>query len=235
MSGTLYLVGVGTGDPELLTLKAARVLREVKIIAYGQKAKKKSRALEIAQNFLHPKVKYLPIDIPMETQRQPAQTAYDNLAQNIQTELKAGQDVAYICEGDPLFYGSAMYLIERMDSEINIKIIPGITSPLAASAAIKRPLCARNEVLKILPATLSDEVLIKELENAQSVAIIKVGRHFNLIKNILEKTLHSNGAMIVENASCKNERITRLSDFSDSELPYFAIILCYKGDETWGR
>ena len=235
MSGTLYLVGVGTGDPELLTLKAARVLGEIKVVAYGQKTNQSSRALEIAQGFLHPKVKYLPIDIPMQTQRKPAQTAYDNLAKHIQAKLNIGQDIAYICEGDPLFYASAMYLIERMDKNTNIEIISGITSPLAASAAIKRPLCARNEMLKILPATLNDAALIKELENAPSAAIMKVGRHFNRIKNILEKTAHANGAMIVENASCENQRIIKLNDYPKDELPYFAIILCYKGDENWGK
>ncbi len=235
MSGTLYLVGVGAGDPELLTLKAARLLREIKVVAYGQKINQSSRALEIAQGFLHPKVKLLPLDIPMEIKREPAQIAYDNLAKHMQDELNLGQDVAYICEGDPLFYGSSMYLIERMDKNINIEIIPGITSPLAASAAIKRPLCARNEVLKILPATLSDEALMKELENAQSVAIMKIGRHFNRIKNILEKTAFANSAMIVENASYKNQRIIRLNDYPKDELPYFAIVLCYKGDENWGE
>jgi len=235
MSASLFLVGVGTGDPELLTLKAVRVLSEVKIIAYGQKPNTPSFSLEIAKLHLRKDVRFLPIDIPMKIEREPAKNAYDNLAKTMLRYLEQGKDVAYLCEGDPLFYASAMYLISRMKKDINIEIISGITSIAASSAAIKRPLCARNEIFKVLPAPLENEVILAELETAQAVAIIKVGRHFMRIKSLLEKSGHAENAMIIENASGVNERIISLNEYSKNELPYFASILCYKGDEKWGK
>jgi len=235
MSGSLFLVGVGTGDPELLTLKAVRILSEVKIIAYGQKPNTPSFSLEIAREYLREDAQFLPIDIPMKVEREPAQNAYDILVKTMLKYLEQGENVVYLCEGDPLFYGSAMYLIARIKKEINVEIISGITSVAASSAAIKRPLCARNEIFKVLPAPLEDKVILDELKTAQAVAIIKVGRHFMRIKSLLEKSGHAENAMIIENASGADERITLLNDYSKNELPYFASILCYKGDEAWGK
>ena len=231
MSATLYLVGVGPGDAELLTLKAARILGEISIIAYGQKENEQSIALNIVKDFLRSDVKTLPINIPMKIEKEPAQLAYDRGAKQMLKHLQKGKDVAYICEGDALFYGSAIHLLERMPSEIEIKIIPGISSPNAASASLKMPLTRRNEILKTLPATLSNEELLSEMKTAKTIALIKVGRHFLRIKKLLEKTDFGKNAMIVENASRINERIIKLSDYSENSLPYFAIILAQREEK----
>ncbi len=235
MIGTLYLVGVGTGDPELLTIKAVRILKETPVISFGQKPNTSSRALGIAKNFLSKDAILLPINIPMEIKREPAKKAYDEAAKKIEQHLKEGQNVAYICEGDPLFYASAMYLIERLKSKIKIEVIPGITSLQAASSALVQPLVSRNEILKILPATLDDERLLVELKNAQAVALIKIGRHFARIKNLLKKSGHIEGAKIVINASCENQQIINVGDYDKDELPYFAIIISHKGGEVWSE
>ena len=103
----------------------------------------------------------------MSVDRAPAQAAYDAAAETIGAHLRAGQDVAYLCEGDPLFYGSAMYLLSRLAAVVPVRVIPGVTSLTAAAAAIARPLAARNEVLKVLPAPLPDAVLRAELADAE--------------------------------------------------------------------
>ncbi len=229
MSGTLYFVGVGTGDPELLTLKAARILGEVKNIVYIQKPKTKSLAYEITKNHINKNARLLPFDMVMENERFRANKTYDEIAKEILVLLNKGQDVAYICEGDSLFYGSVNYLLERISNDILVEIIPGISSPQAASAALKRPLIMGNEIFKILPAILDDEVLLNELQGAKSVAILKVGRHIKRIKNLLEKTDFLASAKVVEYASSEKERYFGLIDFKDNELPYFAIILCRRG------
>lgn len=235
MSGTLYLVGTGPGDPELLTLKAARILGSADVIAYPQKQGEPSLSFRIAESHLNRQAELLPVEIPMAVEREPAQAAYDNLAEVLLERLEAGKPVAYLCEGDPLFYGSAMYLIARIGEAAKIVVIPGITSLTATAAAIGRPLAARNDVLKVLPATLDDERLRKELQGTEAIALIKLGRHFDRVRSLLEDTGHAENAMIIEHATGKNERITALKDFASDARPYFATILCYRGGEAWAK
>lgn len=234
-NGTLHLVGVGPGDPELLTLKAARLLASVPVVAYPTTGEGSALALQIATMHLSASAEHLPVAIPMSVERGPAQAAYDGAAQAILAHLQAGRDVAWLCEGDPLFYGSAMYLVARVGAHAPIAVVPGVTSLTAAAAAIGRPLAARNEMLKILPAPLDDETLRSELEATPAAAIIKVGRHFDRVRNLLVETGHAAGAMVVEHATSPRQRITRLADFAHDERPYFSTILCYRGDEAWGR
>jgi precorrin-2/cobalt-factor-2 C20-methyltransferase len=234
-SGTLYLVGVGPGDPELLTLKAARLLGSVPVVAYPTTGDGAALALDIARAHLNPAALHLPVAIPMAVERGPAQAAYDEAAVAILDQLAAGRDVAWLCEGDPLFYGSAMYLVARVAAAAPVLVIPGVTSLTAAAAAIGRPLAARNETLKVLPAPLDDAALRAELEAAPAVAIIKVGRHFDRIRALLAETGHAAGAMVVEHATTARQRITPLSAFGHNERPYFSTILCYRGTEAWGQ
>lgn len=234
-NGTLHLVGVGPGDPELLTLKAVRLLASVPVVAYPTTGEDSALALQIATTHLNASAEHLPVAIPMSIERGPAQAAYDGAAQAILAHLHAGRDVAWLCEGDPLFYGSAMYLVARVGAHAPIAVVPGVTSLTAAAAAIARPLAARNEMLKILPAPLDDETLRSELEATPAAAIIKVGRHFDRVRNLLGETGHAAGAMVVEHATSPRQRITRLADFAHDERPYFSTILCYRGDEAWGR
>lgn len=233
-TGTLHLVGVGPGDPELLTLKAVRLLGAVPVVAYPATGEDATLALDIARGHLNPVAEHLPVAIPMAIERGPAQAAYDTAAARILEHLRAGRDVAWLCEGDPLFYGSAMYLVARVAPHAGISVIPGVTSLTASAAAIARPLAARNEMLKILPAPLSDDELRPELAAAPAAAIIKVGRHFDRIRALLGETGHAAGAMVVEHATSSRQRITRLADFAHDERPYFSTILCYRGTEAWG-
>lgn len=235
MTGTLHLVGVGPGDPELLTLKAARLLGSVPVVAYPTTGEGAALALEIAREHVNPAAEHLPVAIPMSVERAPAQAAYDGAAIAILSHLQAGRDVAWLCEGDPLFYGSAMYLVSRVAASAPVAVIPGVTSLTAAAAAIGRPLAARNETLKVLPAPLDDAVLRAELLAAPAVAIIKVGRHFDRIRSLLAETGHAEGAMVVEHATTSRERITPLSAFGHDERPYFSTILCYRGSEAWAK
>lgn len=234
VAGTLYLVGVGPGDPELLTLRAVRVLRSVAIVAYPSTGEGSAFARDIAASYIGPAATLLPVTIPMAVERRPAQTAYDGAADAIMRYLRGGSDVAWLCEGDPLLYGSAMYLLERVAGQASVQVVPGITSLTAAAAAIARPLVARNEVLKVLPAPLPDEVLRPELAGASAAALVKVGRHFDRVRDLLRVTGHAANAVVVEYATTIRQRITPLEEFGYGERPYFSIILCYRGDEAWG-
>ena len=234
MSGTLTLVGVGPGDPELLTLKAVNAIGKADVVVYPQKPGETSLSLSIAQKHIGAAAVRLPVNVPMKVEREPAQQAYDQIAKTISSLLDEGKSVAYLCEGDPLFYGSAMYMIERLP-QARVSIVPGITSLTATASAIGRPLAARNETLKVLPAPLDSEKLIFELNHTQSAAIIKVGRHFDRVRDVLTQTGHAANAIVVEHATQNRQKVTPLMDFAKGERPYFSTILCYKGDEAWGK
>ena len=145
--GTLYGVGVGPGDTELLTLKAARLLAEVKIIAYPAANGGESLARRIVAPLIPEMARELQISIPMAQSREAARQAYDRAAEQISSHLLKGEDVLFLCEGDPFFYGSFMFIYERLSRRFSCVVVPGVTSLTACAAALGRPLAARNDVL----------------------------------------------------------------------------------------
>jgi precorrin-2/cobalt-factor-2 C20-methyltransferase len=232
-TGTLYGVGVGPGDPELMTVKAWRLVSMAPVIAYLAANGKDSTARDIAKPFFAEDVMELAIDVPMRTGRESAQTAYDTGAAAIAGHLNAGLDVVMLCEGDPFFYGSFMYVFARLAKRFSTVVVPGVTSITASAAAIGRPLAARNEVLKVLPATLEPDRLREELLTAESAAIIKVGRHFGKVRDILGTLDLIGKSMVIERATRDNERIVKIEDITGDSLPYFSTILVYTGAEAW--
>lgn len=231
--GTLYGLGVGPGDPELMTVKAWRILSLAPVIAYPQPASGDSLARRIASPFIPEGVTELPFTVPMREDRAPARQAYDAAAAAMAQHLDAGRDVALLCEGDPFFYGSFMYLFERLAASHRIEVVPGVSSLTASAAALGRPLAARNDVLKVVPATVGAARLRAEIESADSLAIIKVGRHFEAVRSVLRDMGLSERASIVESATHADQKITPLEDIPEGERPYFSTILLYKGGEGW--
>lgn len=231
--GTLYGVGVGPGDIELLTLKAARLLHEVKIIAYTSANGGESLARRIVAPLIPEDVRELPISVPMEQPRDRARAAYDNAADQIAAHLSEGREVLFLCEGDPFFYGSFMFIHERLSPEFRCVVVPGVTSLTACAAVLGRPLAARNEVLKIIPAPLAEDRLRRELETAEAAAIIKIGSHFAKVRKILCDLGLASRAAIIERATQGDQRISRLDDVPEGERPYFSTILVYNGSEPW--
>lgn len=232
-TGTFYGLGVGPGDPELMTVKAWRILSTVPVIVYLTADGKHSTARDIARPFLPEDAIEIAIDMPMRTEREPAQVAYDQGAARITEQLKAGRDVAMLCEGDPFFYGSFMYLFARLADRFKTIVVPGVTSMTAAAARIGRPLAARNDIIKVLPATMPADRLRHELSTASSSAIIKVGRHLPTVRQVLGDLNLTDKAVVIENATRDTEKVARLADVAGDHLPYFSTILVYAGSEAW--
>jgi precorrin-2/cobalt-factor-2 C20-methyltransferase len=232
-AGRLYGVGVGPGDIELLTLKAARLLSEVKIIAYPAANGGESLARRIVAPLIPENAREMPISIPMEETRDAARSAYDAAAEAISDHLRQGRDVLFLCEGDPFFYGSFMFIHERLGSSFETVIVPGVTSLTACASVLGRPLAARNEVLKIVPAPLPEERLRAELQHAEAAAIIKIGRHFDKVRKVLCDLDLTARACIVERATQGDQRITPMNDMAPGDRPYFSTILIYNGSEQW--
>jgi precorrin-2/cobalt-factor-2 C20-methyltransferase len=231
--GTLYGVGVGPGDPELMTIKAWRLISTAPVIAYLAANGKDSTARDIAGPFIPDDAVHLVIDMPMRTEREPGERAYDQGAAAIAAHLREGRNVAMLCEGDPFFYGSFMYVFARLAKDFTTVVVPGVTSITASAAAIGRPLSARNEVVKVLPATLPEDRLREELATAESVAIIKVGRHLPKLRNILGSLDLATRAHVIVKATHGDQRTMPLLEVTEETLPYFSTILVYTGGETW--
>jgi precorrin-2/cobalt-factor-2 C20-methyltransferase len=232
MSGKLYGLGVGPGDPELMTLKAHRLLQACKVVAYPAPDTGPSFARSIAADYLGTAKTEYPIVVPMRVDRFPAQAVYDKAASDIAAFLESGEDVAVLCEGDPFFYGSFMYLYERLTGRFACEIVPGVSSMMAGAAALQRPLAARNDVLTVIPGPLPDTAIARKLEVADAAAIIKIGRHFGRIRALLDRLGLVENSGYLERISLPQERILPLADAAGS-APYFSMILVYKGAENW--
>lgn len=230
--GKLYGVGVGPGDPELMTVKAWRLISTAPVIAYLAANGGASTARDIARPFLPDDAIELAIDMPMRVERQPGEEAYDKGAAAIAVHLRAGRNVVMLCEGDPFFYGSFIYVFARLARDYETIVVPGISSIMASAAAIGRPLAARNVVLKVLPATLEPERLRQELATSESAAIIKVGRHFGKVRDVLSALGLVDKATVITKATHGDERISPVADVEGDSLPYFTTILVFAGGEA---
>jgi precorrin-2/cobalt-factor-2 C20-methyltransferase len=228
MSGRLFGLGVGPGDPELITVKALRRLRDAAVVAYPAPEGGASFARRIVARWLSPAQREIAIAVPMETARFPAQAVYDDAAARIAAELEAGRDVAVLCQGDPFFYGSFMYLFARLAERFPVEVVPGVASLGAAAAAAQWPLAARLDTLSVLPASLPEPVLLCRLAEAEAVAIIKLGRHFAKVRAVLQRLGLAAAARYIEHASLASERVLPLEEVNEAEVPYFSMILLHR-------
>ncbi|WP_239520595.1 precorrin-2 C(20)-methyltransferase [Pseudooceanicola aestuarii] len=230
--GTLFGVGLGPGDPELITLRAARLIAAAPVVAYPALAGAPSFARAIAADLIPAGAREIAMDVPMTPDRAPAQAAYDTGAARIAQALEAGQDVVCLCEGDPFFYGSFMYLFARLSSRFRVEVVPGVTSVTACAARAGLPLAARNARLAILPGPLPETELRARIAEADSLAIMKVGRHLPKIRDVLEALGLTGRAVYVERATTAQEVILPLAEAPEA-APYFSMILVTKGDDPW--
>ncbi len=230
MTGRLYGIGVGPGDPELITLKGLRRLQAAPVIAYPAPENGASLARAIAAPHLSGGQREIAIRMPLDVNRFPAQQAYDAAQAEIEAELDAGHDVAVICEGDPFFYGSFMYLFARLVERYPVEVVPGVSSLTACAAALHQPLAARNDVLAVLPGPLAADELKQRLRLADTAAIIKVGRHFAKIVGVLDDLGLTAKARYIEHATMENQRILPLDQVDGDAAPYFSMILVRKAE-----
>ncbi len=230
--GVLYGVGVGPGAPDLMTLRAARLIEKAHVVAYPTLAGAASFAWSIAADLIGPGAQEIVMDVPMSVAREPAQAAYDAGAARIAEALDRGQDVVCLCEGDPFFYGSFMYLFARLSDRYRVEVVPGVTSVTACAARAGMPLAARNERLTVLPGPLPETELRNRIDGAESVAIMKVGRHLPKIRGVIDALGLTDQAVYVERATLAEEVVLPLAD-APACAPYFSMILLTKGADPW--
>lgn len=231
--GTLWGVGLGPGDPELVTVKAARVIGEADVIAYHSARHGRSIARGIAEPYLRPGQieEHLVYPVTTEATDHPGGYAgaieefYVEATARIATHLDAGRNVALLAEGDPLFYSSYMHLHTRLTERFDAVIVPGVTSVSAASAAVATPLVAGDEVLSVLPGTLPVAELTRRLADADAAVVLKLGRSYHAVREALSASGRLNEAFYVERASTTAQRIAPAADVDEDKVPYFSLAM----------
>ena len=232
MTGVLYGVGLGPGAADLMTLRAARLIEGAAVVAYPSLAGGDSFARSIASDLISADAQEIVMDVPMTVERAPAQAAYDQGAADIAVALDAGLDVVCLCEGDPFFYGSFMYVYARLADRYQVEVVPGVTSITACAARAGMPLAARNERLTVLPGPLPEAELRARIDGAESVVIMKVGRHMSKIRGVIDALGLTDRAVYVERATLPQEVVLPLAD-APEKAPYFSMILLTKGADPW--
>ncbi len=234
MSGTLFGLGVGPGDPDLITLKALKILERAPVIGYPAPETGDSLARSIAAPHIPEGRTEIVIRTPMVPGKFPAHDVYDRYAAKIEACLNAGEDVAVLCEGDPFLYGSFMYLSSRLSASHSVEVVPGVSSLGACAAAVGAPLVSRNQVLTVLPGPLEEEELEFRIRSSPAVAIMKVGRHLDKICRVLDRLGLIENAQYVERATMSEQRVLKLCDVPRYGAPYFSMILVRHGETEAG-
>jgi precorrin-2 C20-methyltransferase/precorrin-3B C17-methyltransferase len=232
-AGRLWGVGLGPGDPELITLKAARLIESADVIAYHQGVGKQSNARRIA-------VGLFPAGVVEEVLQYPVTTGttdhpggyagamaafYEECATRLGDHLEAGRDVVILAEGDPLFYGSYMYMHDRLADRFETEVVPGVPAFAAATAAVASPLVRLTDVLTILPGTLPEPELARRLADTDGAIIMKLGRTFPAVVSALRQAGRLDGALYVERASMPEQRWMPVADVDPTSVPYFSLIV----------
>jgi precorrin-2/cobalt-factor-2 C20-methyltransferase len=232
-AGKLLGVGVGPGDPELMTLKAMRALGHADVVVHFAKAGNASHSRTIAVRYLRAGVTELALLYPVTTEQPKCSAAYrdairdfyDEAANKIAAELTGGRVVAVICEGDPLFYGSYMHLHARLAPRFPTEIIAGVTGMSGCWSAAGMPIAQGDDVFTVLPATLPEGELTRRLGDADAAVVMKVGRHLPKLRRALDRSGRLPRAIYVERGTMADAKMIPLSAKADDDAPYFAVVL----------
>jgi precorrin-2/cobalt-factor-2 C20-methyltransferase len=229
-------VGVGPGDPELITLKAVRILRTAASYAFFAKRGRPGHAVSIARAHLRPDAEAIRFDYPFTTELHPDSpdyrrgmaAFYDAASATLAARLDEGIDVALLCEGDPFFYGSAMYLFDRLGPARRHEVVSGVPGMAACWGRAGLPMTHGDDVLSVLPGTLAPTELAARLACGDAVVIMKVGRHLPKIRRAIAQSGRIGEAVYVERGSMAGERVIRLAELDEGEIasaPYFSLVL----------
>jgi precorrin-2/cobalt-factor-2 C20-methyltransferase len=233
VTGRLHGIGVGPGDPELLTLKALRLLQSSDVVAHFAARGRPGNARTVVDPHLRAHQRELRLEYPITTEAVPAGTSYETLlvdfydgaAKQVAELLDAGADVAVVCEGDPFFYGSYMYVHTRLASRYPTTVVPAVPAMLAGAAVLGAPLVCRDEVLCVLSGVLPADEIEARLRTAGAAVIMKLGRNLPKVRAAVERAGLLEHARYVERATMTTERVLPLAEVDPASAPYFSMVV----------
>jgi precorrin-2/cobalt-factor-2 C20-methyltransferase len=232
--GRIICAGLGPGDPELMSLKSARLIGGADHVAYFRKAGRAGQARRIVEGMLKPGATEYPMEYPVTTElpfdspeyTQALARFYDDWADRL-AALAASQDVVVLCEGDPFFYGSFMHLHSRLQGRVQVEVIPGITGMTGCWNATDTPITWGDDVLTVLMGTLPEEDLVRHMVNSDALVVMKTGRNLPRVRRALERAGRLETAWLVERGTMPGQRVARLVEVDPHDVPYFAIVLVH--------
>ncbi len=234
MTGTVHGVGLGPGSQDLMSVRADRLVRGARHVAYFRKAGRPGQARKIVEGMLRPDVVELPMEYPVTTEIAVSDPRYnDQLAgfyagciDRLGTLVQAGEDVVVLCEGDPFFYGSFMHLYTRLQGVAPVAVVPGITGMSGAWTASGAPITWGDDILTVLMGTLPEDDLVRRIRDTDALVVMKIGRHLAKLRRAVAAAGREAEAWLVEYAAMADQRVTRLCD-ADAITPYFSILLIH--------
>tara|TARA_R100000750_G_scaffold61346_1_gene52180 strand:+ start:1074 stop:1802 length:729 start_codon:yes stop_codon:yes gene_type:complete len=233
--GTAYGTGLGPGDPELMSVRADRLVRRTRHIAYFRKAGRAGRARSIVNGMLREDVVEFAMEYPVTTEIPLSDPRYNDILSafygdcvaHLKALVAAGEDVVVLCEGDPFFYGSFMHLYTRLRGEVPVQVVPAITGMSAAWTATGEPITWGDDVLSVLMATLPEDELAARMADADALVVMKIGRNMPCVRAALEKAGKLDRAWLVECASMDGQAVMKLTDADERVSPYFSIVMVH--------
>lgn len=232
--GTLTIVGMGPGDPELVTVRAARRIARATLVVHVGKRGASGHARRIASEYMPPGVDELRLDYPFTTEVAVDDPAYrlgidrfhDEAASSLAGRLDGGDAVVLLCEGDPFLYGSSMHLFDRLRRRFPVEVVPGISAMSGAWSEAACPIAHGDDMLSVVPGTLDDAGLDAALGAAQAAVVMKLGRNLPRVRASLERLGLLDRAVYVENATAPEGRSMKLAERDpDLPAPYFSLLL----------
>jgi precorrin-2/cobalt-factor-2 C20-methyltransferase len=234
MTGTVFGVGLGPGDPDLMSVRADRLVRSARHVAFFRKAGRPGRARRQVEGLLHPGAQEIAMEYPVTTEvpfdsgcyRALLARFYAECTARIRALAAAGEDVIVLCEGDPFFYGSFMHLHARLQGDVPVEVVPGITGMSGAWTATGKPVTWGDDVLTVLMGTLPEAELARRMATTDALVVMKLGRNLERVRRALRTAGRHDDAWLVEAATMPEQQIHRLADAA-STVPYFSLVVVH--------
>lgn len=234
-TGTIYGVGLGPGDPDLMSVRSHRLITNAKHVAFFRKAGRKGQARAIVDGMLPDTAIEFPMEYPVTTEisvhdpryNEALSAFYEEVTQHLIALAKSGEDVVVLCEGDPFFYGSFMHIYARVRDVVPTQVVPAITGMSGAWTATEAPITWGDDVLTVLMGTLEEEKLTRHMADTDALVVMKIGSNYDKVVRALKTSGRYDEAWLVQFATMQKQSVKKLSETTDHGTPYFSIIVVH--------